>query len=94
MDREGRPRQSWLMFIVRPLARRASSRARRLLLGLSVGAASAGIASAVGPDALVVGRARVHDALWIGVAAAITCQLVLASIALWAPEPWRTTRRG
>ena len=60
-----------------------------------VGVLGAAIARTIGLGVIAPGAVgSVVDAAWIGVAAAITCQVVLAGVAIRAPDTWRATRRG
>ena len=67
----------------------------RVGIACVVGVLGASVARTIGPEVIAhdaVGS--VVDAAWIGVAAAMTCQFVLASVVLFAPDTWRATRRG
>jgi hypothetical protein len=57
------------------------------------GVLGATVARSIGPEVITTGSAgSVVDVAWIGVTVAVTCQLVLAGLALVVPDSWRATR--
>lgn len=82
---------SWTL-AVRHVARGPVARAG---VAAVTGVAVASVAWSVGPGILAPGvPGTVVDAVWIGIAAMVACQVVLAGVALLAPDGWRVTRRG
>jgi hypothetical protein len=64
-------------------------------VSIVMGIVGATVARTIGTDVIALGTVgSVVDAVWIGVAVALGCQLVLAMIAVVVPDSWRTTRQG
>mgnify|MGYP006288115205 CR=1 FL=1 len=78
------------------MGRRASlGPVARIGIAAAVGTSAASVAFTVGVDVIVVGTTNAAaGAAVIGIAVAFVCQLGLATVALVAPEDWRTTRSG
>lgn len=78
------------------MGRRASlGPVARISISAAIGTSVASAAFTVGVDVIVVGTTHTAaGAAVIGIAVAFVCQLGLATVALVAPEDWRTTRSG
>ncbi len=82
------------------MGRRASlGPVARIGFAAAVGTSAASVAFTVGVDVgvdvIVVGTTNTAaGAAVIGIAVAFVCQFGLATVALVAPEDWRTTRSG
>jgi hypothetical protein len=95
---------SWHAYTVRTQLRGvAGSASRRAVrgpvaragIGAVVGVGTATVAHTIGSEAISPDAAgSLVDAVWIGLAAALACQLVLGAVAFLVPDEWRATRRG